>query len=272
MVKMGTIWERTTEVLSGRAGMLFGIAALTLVLPAIVRLVIAMTLPTTTPLGAIVGFVLALAVGLISLWGQLTIIAASSDPSIDAGAGYRLAAARLPAALGVTILLSIAAFVLMIPLIVALVAAHVDVTTLNDATQIGNVPPGTAIFAAVYIVVLAIVFLLAATRLTVLNPVVLHERLGVAAIKRSWQLTRGLTWRILGVLVLFIVVAAIAGMAVQLVVGTLAALAFGRDALATVLLVTSIASALLSAAFTVIALAFTAQLYVALAGPPLRQP
>jgi hypothetical protein len=272
MVKMGTIWERTTEVLSGRAGMLFGIAALTLVLPGIVRLVLALMLPTTTPLGAIVGFALALAVGVISLWGQLTIIAASSDPSIDAAAGYRLAAARLPAALGVTILLSIAAFVLMLPIIVALVAAHVDVTTLNDATQIGNVPSGTAAFAGFYILVLLVVFLLAAARLTVLNPVVLHERLGIGAIKRSWQLTRGLTWRILGVLVLFIVVAAIAGMALQLVVGTIAALAFGRDAVSTVLLVTTVANSVLSAAFTVIALAFTAQLYVALAGPPQRRP
>lgn len=267
MVKMGTIWDRTTEVLGGRAGMLFGIAALTLVLPAILRAALALAVPAMTPAGTLVGMIAGIAAALVSLIGQLAIIAASSDPSIDAAAGYRLAIRRLPAAIGVAIVISLAATLLMLPAVAALVAAHVDMAQLNTPGAMANISGGLASFIGIYGLVLLVVLILVAARLTVLNPVVLHERLGTGAIMRSWQLTRGLTWRIVGVLILFIVVAFIASFAAQMVVGTIAALIFGRDAVVVGLSV-GIVGALLSALFTVVALAFTAQLYVALAGPP----
>ena len=68
-------------------------------------------------------------------------------------------------------------------------------------------------------------------RLTPLGPVVVAEqqRNPIAALKRSFEVTRGNGWRVLGIVLLVVIAAAIAAMVVNMVLGILFVLIAGQD-------------------------------------------
>ena len=101
-------------------------------------------------------------------------------------------------------------------------------------------------------------------RLLPLYAVVLEERLAVAAIARCWRLTRRHTWRLVGTVLLFVVVLMIATWAAQSVSGLIFRLILGGNAQATVALLAAAVAQAVSAALTLVAIVFSAQLYVAL--------
>ena len=264
-VKMSDVWDRTTAVLSGRGGMLAGIAALTIFLPGIVRDAYVAYATKGTVTFALVGGALSLLVIVIALWGQLAILAAASDPAVDRAGAQASASARLLPAIGVSLLLTLALVVAMLPIAIAIAGAGIDWAAMANGGTMTTpaINPGRALFLAAYGFILAIAALFVGARLTLVNPVVLHERRGAGAIARSWVLTRGHTWRILGVFVLFLIVLLVAAGAAQAVTGIVFRLILGADALTTVSLLAGIAGSIVSTAFVVIALAFIAQLYAA---------
>lgn len=271
MARMGDVWDRTTEVLSGRGGMLAGIAALTLFLPGVIRDVIASAVPVT-PAAAIVGGLIGLAVVLVSIWGQLAILAASSHPHTTRADAFRQATQRLAPDLGVTAVLAIALVALLMPAVVLAAGTGIDWSQMAGGTmqmtaeQAGRLGPAT-----LYLIVLFVALLFVGARLVLVNPTVLHERRGLGAIARSWQLTRGMTWRILGVLLLFLIVLGVVTIAAQAVFGIVFRLLLGPESPTMVALLTLIVMRAISAGFAVLAGVFTAQLYVAVAGLPERR-
>ena len=106
--------------------------------------------------------------------------------------------------------------------------------------------------------------LLLVVRLVPLYAVVLHERRGVGAIARSWRLTRRHSWRLIGVVLLFLIVLLVASTAAQSVVGLIARLALGAEARGTVAFIAALAGQAVSTALTLAAIVFSAQLYLAL--------
>ncbi len=265
MVKMGTVWDRTIEVLNGRTGMIAPIALFGMLVPSVIRDgFVAFSTPGTA-IALLVGSVLAIVALIAMIWAQLAIVAIASDPATDAAEARRQAGVRVLPAIGITVLLTILAALFVVPPVVVLIQSGFDFTAAANGSRVQMTPPsaGAAGFVGVYSLVLMIVFLWIGARLVLLNPVILNERLGIGAIRRSMRLTRGLTWRIIGVLILFAIVMLVSTWAAQSVTGILFRLALGAGGVATATFLSGIAATIVTTAFTALAAVFTAQLYVA---------
>ncbi len=265
MIKMSTIWDRTSAVLGGRAGALAGIAFTTLFVPLTLLQIWSMLYPPGTPVYALGALPLLIVVGIAAVVGVLAMIALASDPATTRAAAWRLARARLLPAIGVSALLGLIVFVALLPLGAGLVMSGIDLNAMAAGIAQPKMSGGLGVFLVVYYLAFMILILVAATRLSVINAVVLHERLGIGAIRRSFALTKGIGWRLIGVLLLYVILLVIVRSAAQLVVGILLRLILGPAQIGTALLLSNIAGVAVTTAFSVVVAAFTAQLYVALA-------
>ena len=257
---MSAVWDRSVAVLQGRGGMLAAIAVPAMLLPAVVRAAAQAYADPASPTSSAIAGLIGIATILVALWGQLAILAAASDPAILKGEALRMATARLPAAIGLAAIVLVVVTLVFAPVFVALAGTGLDLQAMaTGATP--TLSPGVAGFVGLYSVVFLIAALFVGTRMVLLYPVILLERTGIRAFARSFRLTRGLTWRILGVLLLYLVVLLVASGAARLVVGTVAALILGPGATAT--FIAAIAAAIVTTALAVVAVVFTAQLYAA---------
>lgn len=273
MVKMGAVWDRTAEVIGGRTAMLASIAGLTLWLPSVIREAIGLSLAgngasVTAPAGGASGlaFVVSLVVAVLTIFGQLALIAVASDPATTRREAYRVAAARLPVAIGLALLIGLAVFVLMVPPVIPIAAAMPNpagMTPQSMASAMAGIAAGTRTFVVLYVVVLAAVLVWLAARLALLNPVIVNERAGVRSIARSFALTRGSTWRIVGLAILLGIVSLVVILAVQSVVGIAFRLILGADNAGVAALLTDAAVGVATSAITIVWTSFVAQLYVA---------
>ncbi len=277
-VKIGTVWDRTTEVLSGRSGQIAAVALPTLVLPPVVNNALVLLVPPQPAVQLVAGIVagiVAVASALLAILGSLAILALATQPSTGRTDAYRQAWARLLPALGVSLVVGLIALVLMAPVFIALIASHFDFAAASAAAsapaRMPQLPRATAMFVVLYSLALILLAIWASARLMLLTAVVLNERLGLGAIRRSIALTRGLTWKLIGVLLLFAIVFAIATFAAQAVVGLVFRLILGGDQIPTAMFLAGIAGALASAALMALAYVFTAQLYVATREKPITE-
>ncbi|GGB36556.1 hypothetical protein GCM10011380_27420 [Sphingomonas metalli] len=257
---MGTVWDRTTDVLRGRAGILAPIAAVAIFLPSLVNTALSLGLKKGTPTAAVLAMVVALAVLFANVWGQLAMLAIATHPATTRADAGHAATRRVLPAVGVLLLLGLLFFLLVVPPIVMMARAGVDLTS---QTAMQSMPAQLSTFVGLYSLILLIVLLFVGARMLLLNAVVLNERRGVGAIARSWRLTRGMTFRLVALLVLFGVVVLIPTLAVQSVVGLVFRLILGQGGQVVTAFVAAAAGAAVTTAFTVVAAAFTAQLYVA---------
>ncbi|MDQ0838168.1 hypothetical protein [Sphingomonas faeni] len=264
-VKMGTVWDRTIEVLNGRTGMIASIAVLGILLPTVVRDGFVAFSSRANPVSMLVGVALTIVALVAMIWAQLAIVAIATDPAVDAASARRRGGARVLPALGITALLTIVALLLAVPPIVVLVQSGFDFVAAANGSSARMTPPsvGAASFTALYGLAYLLVLLWIGARLVLLNPVILNERLGVGAIRRSIQLTKGMTWRIIGVMILFLIVLMVATGAAQSVTGIVFRLVLGADSVATAAFLAGVAGSVVTTAFTALAAVFTAQLYVA---------
>lgn len=263
MVKMGNVWDRTVEVLNGRGGMLAGIAFATLFIPGAVNAAYHAYAPATWT-GQLLGALVMLGTTMVALWGQLALIAASSDPANDRAAAIRHANARWLPTLAVALALALLFMLVLVPGMGLLAFAGYDLTAMSRGVPQPQLAPGAGLGAVVYFVVALIAILFAGARMVPLYAVTLHERHGLGAIARAWRLTRRHTWRLVGVVLLFFLVLTIATWAAQSVSGLIARLVLGGDATATVSFIAATVAQAVSAALTLAAIVFSAQLYVAL--------
>jgi hypothetical protein len=264
MVRIGTVWDRTVDVLRGRLGILIPIAAVSLFLPSVLNTALAAFGPAGTGGMAILGAIIALAVLLANIWGQLAMLAVATHPATTRADAGRQATARLLPALGVIIAMAVLFALALVPVVAVMMGAGVDLTRGNVAVQ--TLPAAVSGFIGIYSLVFLVVAFIAGARLILLNPVILNERRGLGAVMRSIRLTRGLTLKIVAVMILFGIVLLVPMLAVQAVVGLIARLILGADALPAIAFLAGVAGAAVTSLFSVVAAAFTAQLYVAVAG------
>lgn len=266
MVRLSDVWDSTTEVLSGRGSMLAGIAGLAIVLPTVVGNAIGLFLSagTTTPsrgVALVTALVALVALG-FTIWGQLAITAAATDPAVMRRDAFATATRRLPAAIGVYLSLIALFVVLFLPIVVAIAASGVNLAQPGPVVA-QSISAGTRSFIALY----AIAFLVAAiwlgARLFLLNPVIVNERAGLRAPRRSFALTTGLTWRIIGFTLLAGIVGGVAILAAQLIAGLVFRLLLGADNPAMVAFLTGIVTQIATALYVVVVATFAAQFYVA---------
>jgi hypothetical protein len=265
MVRIGTVWDRTVDVLQGRSRILTGLAALYILLPNVLMdgFAALATPGTTAALLAGLGNLISL-VALI--FGVLAMTAVATDPSVGAGEAGGIARERLGPALAVLLVILVAAVITMLPAGAALGMAgarmvpggRLDVTTAD---------PGSLAGAGVLGLVTLVVALWLSARLVPLFPVVVNERHGLRAIPRAFRLSRGTALRLIGVTILYGVVLIVVAGAVTSVVGVIARLLIGGagdpGADAGVGFVVGVAGAIVTAGATVLQTVFYAQFYIA---------
>lgn len=268
MVKMGYVWDRTVETLGDRLGVILPIAILGIFLPSAVITSFDGLREMAAPGLKITFSLVSLVASLLSLWAQLAIIAATVGTTRTSGEVIGIATRRLLPTIGVFILVGLAATLLMLPSIVLVVMGGIDATAVASGQVMMERLNGTYVgIATLYGVVAFVAVLFLGARLAALSAVIVEERRGAGAIPYAFRLTRGLTWRLLGVLLLYGIVAFVSVLAVQTVFGTILRLFDGGTGPITLTgVVTAIATSAVSAVFTVLAAAFCARLYVAIVG------
>lgn len=271
MVKMTSVWDRTSDFLRDDGAR---------VLPVAIGLIFLPNLLSGVADGAVAGQpgalsatagIAAIAFTLLTLWGGAAITALAMRAS-PPGAAVAHAGRRLPAIIGLTLLLLLAAALLVMPFAAILLAGGVDMAALETAgSTLPDMDGRTAMMLLAYGALLSVLSLWVSTRLLLLVPVVLAERLGVGAIRRVWSLTRGHGLRLVGVLLLYGLVAAVATMAVGAVAGLVGALLSGdAPGISIGTIIAATASAIVATLLSVVQSAFVGKLYTALA--PVAEP
>jgi membrane-anchored glycerophosphoryl diester phosphodiesterase (GDPDase) len=267
MVKMTSVWEATTDFLRDHGGAVLAIAGGLVFVPSVLsNLVEAGTAANAAGPAMLVRGLAGVALTIVSLCGGAAITALAIRPSTP-GVAIGHAARRLPALIGVTLLLLIAVTVLILPVFAILAAGGVAITALAAPTPtLPALGGGIALALFTYGFALIAVFLWISARLAVLLPVILAERRGVGAIGRAWTLTRGHGWRLVGLYLLYGLVALVLSGAVGAVAGLIGVLLSGAaTGLTAGAVLVALAAATVAALLSIVQSAFVGRLYAALA-------
>ncbi len=272
MVTMSAIWDRTAEVLRGRGSMLAGIAALLLFLPAVVQAAVSAYAGGSPAALGVAGLV-GIGVAVLAFSGNLALVAAASDPLIDRQAAFAVGGRRLALMIGLSLLVGLAVVLIAAPGIAMLVggaganASRLATLTVDDAAAFAaGASPGLILAGSLYLFLFGLAAFWISARLALFVPVLANERRGLGSIARSVELTRGLTWRIIGVILLFLILLLVALSAAQLVVAVIARLLLGAGGIPTAQFVGAVAGAAVTAGATVVSSTFVAQLYRVVSG------
>ena len=261
MIRMGTVWDQTVEVLQGRSRILAGIALPFFFLPSVANGAVSAWSGGAGGGGAgAIGAVVGLAVFALTLFGMLAITAIASDPAADARAARGIAGARMGKAIVVLLVVGVVGAVVALIVGGLFYAAGVRVDASGEP-DMSAVTPGWAGVLTIVTLALLVAALWLTARLAALFPVVVNEARGVAAFGRSFALTRGSAGRLIGVLILFMIVVAVALGAASGVTAVVARLILGGDAQAGVAFVASIAGAVVSSIAAVVQTVFYARFY-----------
>jgi len=253
-------WDETREIFRRDGGLLVSVALALIVLPEVIVGIISppqATVNADAPAGM---QLLRFAVALISLIGQLALIRLALGPSTTVGAAIGHGARRFLSALGAVVLLIVGLGVLAVPLIIILtLALGVDLEHLSG-------PPTGPV--ALMFVIIAIAALLISVRFTLVSPVASAETIGpVNIIKRSWQLTAGHYWRLLGFIALLLVATLVLMIAAGVVGGLLARMFSSEiEPMSIGALILSSFAGAAQGAFSILASVMLARVYAQVAG------
>lgn len=253
-------WDEAADILRRDFGTLFAVALALIALPnfavqALAAGPIARAGPGAAPL-ALLLFLVALvpilagtlAVSALALGRERVVRAAIAH-------GFR----RSPALLGAVLLTLIVAFLILIPLILASgVTAEQLAARSPDAMRRVGLAMGVAL----------ILFILLGAKLILVAPAAAAEPLGpLATLRRSWTLTRGHFWKLLGFNLLVTLAYIVVALALTAVFGILLTLLMGRPEPGTLAaLLLQLVGTLAGCAFTTILATLVARIYVQLAG------
>jgi hypothetical protein len=261
-VRIGTVWDRTVDVLQGRGGMLFALALGFMIVPTLVANVAGVFAGASVAGRGVAGIV-GIAASLLMLAGLLAITAAASDPRVDARDATATGLVRLGPAVGLLLIVAVAAMLVVLPIaaIVFYSGASYDPTT--GAINISRASGGGIAVAGLLALIGFLAGLWISAKLVPLFAVIVNERRGIGALRRSFALTRGGALRLIGVLILFGIVSVVAVSAATTVVGVVARLILGADSAASVALIVATVNSVVTALASVVQMVFSAQYYVA---------
>ncbi len=266
---MGSVWDRATEFLGDNIGTVMPIALGLIFLPASITDSIAPLGVSGSPMQLPISLA-NLALALVSLVGQLAIIALVLGVATAPGEAVNLGLRKLFSAFVFSLIWVLALVVALLPVIilVAFAGAGSKALASNDqaavADLIAHMSPAALGSTALYMLLWVVGAIWISARLVLGFPAMLAEQIGLGAFRRSFDLTKRLVMKIVGVLVLYLIVSAVAALAAKAAFGGAIRLLVGDSgpmSLATVL--TSIAVGAVGMIFSVLQAAFVAKLYVA---------
>lgn len=253
-------WEQAKSCLAADGRLFATVAAALIVLPIAVLNVIS---PGGIPVEASASpwlLLLPLVVVIFLLLAQLALVRLAIGPSVSVGDAITHGLRRLPVYFVANLLVGIALFIFI--LVCATILLGTGVSMSENAVQLSPAVIIVAIaVAAIYCFAWVRFFAMAA-------PVTCAEAVGpIAIIRRSWELTAGHTWRLLGFLLLFLVGASIVILAITSVAGIIARLLIGPvDPLSGSALLVALVDALGNGAVLTLLTVMLARIYVQLSG------
>lgn len=262
MISMGTIWDRTMEVIRGRLAILATITLMLIFAPSVVQAVIDAAAGVSA-IGKLLGVIVAIFVIAAAVVASLAITAVATDPAVDRQAALAIGGARIGPMLGVSVVLVIVAIVSALPGIVLLALSGIDWERAQAGLSQDAVNVGMLALSVLYLLLLSIVWLWAGARLVPLAGVIVNERLGLGAIRRAFALSRGSAMKLIGVLILYSIVFLVVMLAVGAVVGLITGVIVGAEHASTITLIVAIVTAAVTSVFTVLQTVFSGQFYVA---------
>lgn len=190
----------------------------------------------------------------LSLIGTIAITYLAIKPGRSVGEALQAGGRRFLLLLAASLLLGLGAAVILAPLF------------LLFGVYAPGMPPGGLIALAVLAYLILLVAVL--VRLMLITPVASGEEAGpIAMITRSWALTTGHFWKLLGFLIVFWITALIVIMVISIILGILIALIAGLPAPGTFpAFLMLLCSAALQAVLTSVYATVIARIYVQLAG------
>jgi hypothetical protein len=255
-------WNETAAFVKREARLLFPVALLLSVLPmALVGLLAPRdTAPNAIPEPGLwlAAVPVALVIGMV---GNLAISTLALRPGLTVADALRNGLRRMPSLLGATLLLCLAASLVLI--VLAVIAALLFVGPISN-------PAPEALFPVVVTVFLLMIpfILYFGARLLVTTPVAAAEGGGpLAIIRRSWQLSRESVWTLVGFILLLVLLLLVVSIAVGAVLGILIFVAAGppeAGSLSAILLL--IVRAVLDTVVTVYMTVMIARIYAQLSG------
>lgn len=256
-----TAWNESADFLKRHFGSLFTVAVALITLPQVALQALG---PGATAQGEAPEpglWLLLLPISLVlAVVGSLAISTLALGREAVIGDAIRHGFRRLLPMLGASLLLILAACLFIVPLGLA--------TGIEANDLIAPTPAKAGKIALVMLLVL-LVGLFFAVRLLLLTPVAAAEPAGpVSIITRSWNLTKGHFWKLLGFVLLVSVAAGVVMAVATMILGLLIALIAGTPEPGNVSsLLLLLITGLLNAAFIVLMTTIVARIYVQLAGP-----
>lgn len=261
MISMGSVWDRAMAVISGRLGILLTLAVILLIVPPVGQAALDAVSGTSFALRSL-QFAAALIVFLAAAIGAISMTAVASDPAVDLDGALAVGRQRLLPFIGVSALVGLAFGLAVIPAVLLVGLSGFDVEQARTAGAQTGLNMALLGAGMLYFIVLAAAMLWVAARLVPLGAVIVNERRGAGAIRRSFALTRGSGLKLTGVLILYVLVFLVVLTAATSVVGVIARLLAGPDNSTLVALVVAGVTAVVTALFTILQTVFAAQLYL----------
>lgn len=206
-----TAWNEAVAFVKREAQLLFPLAFLLMSLPAAIlqASIPAPASPQDSPEPGLWLLLLPIVI-VLSITGSLAINILALRQNMSGGEAIRHGLRRAPAAIGAALLLALAYILALIPLVLVTGSAAAAGQAEMSATQ------------ALLILVYAVIALLIGVRFVLMTPVAAAEPVGpIAIIRRSWQLTSGHYWKLLGFLLLLVALFMIVSVAVTAILGIL---------------------------------------------------
>jgi hypothetical protein len=256
-LSLSRAWEETKAIVAHDGRLITSVALALIALPTAIT-----TLITPNGVGqsnAMWVDVVIILTSLVALAGQLALIRLAIGPSVAVGEAIAHGIRRMPLYFLAVLLICLALVAIAIPFAVVLALMGVPIEQAPKAVS------GPLLLAALLYVILVFY---AAVRMIMAAPVASAEPVGpIRIIMRSWSLTGGSFWRLLGFLLLFFMGAIILLMAVQAVVVLLATIVLGPvESMSASALLVALVQALANAAISTLFSLMIARLYIQLAG------
>ena len=213
---------------------------------------------------------LLLAVLIVVLIGQMTIVLLATGWRGSIGEAMTKAARRLPVLIGALLI----AFVPVMLIAVIGFGASITSAGITDPAALTPDTIARLPYIAWLLLFLTVFFVVAGVRLFPISAIAASEPVGsVKLLKRSWSLTKGSFWRLLVLVLLLGIVAVVLDSAVTMVVGSIAALAAGEPrAFNLSALLVALASGLVGALVSTVSAVMVGRVYAQLSVQPSVPP
>ena len=253
-----TAWNETIAFVKREAGLILPIAFLLIALPgALMQMLMPLTPPGETPEPGL--WLLLLPVAIIAgMVGSIAITYLSLRPGASVEEALRVGLRRFIMLFAASLLVSLGFILAFVPLVLIFVGGAA--LSGNLAASAGSL----VLLLLIFLVVVIAVWV----RLMLMTPVAAVESAGpIEIIRRSWQLTAGHFWKLLGFIILLLIAAVVVIMVVSMVFGLLLFAIAGRpDPGSTSMILLTIVTAVIQAVLAAIFATLIGRIYHQLSG------